>query len=292
MSGISIFCKSYRDDLERLVALIKSVRQFNHDRLAFYISAPKDDLILFQNRFVDEDINWLSDESIINANPAIDLTVYKSLPGHISQQIVKSEFWRINPVENYVCIDSDSVFIRKFTARDFLSSEGTPYTVLHEGKDYLAFCSAYRIENVTENFREVARGMRNSFGRTGPLYNFGPFPVIWNSKVWQALASTLESRRETIQDAILRSPHEASWYGETLLVQKTIPLIPIEPLFKAYLYYEQFEHEQNMGMSEKLLAQYYLGVVYQSNWHPKRLQLMKRLAYKIKRYLKRWRHNG
>lgn len=292
MSGISIFCKSYRDDLDRAAVLVQSIRQLNHDGLPFYISVPNDDLLLFQNRIGNEGIIFIPDEEIISANPTIDLNIYKSLPGHLSQQIVKSEFWRLNPKDNYLCVDSDSLFIREFSASDFLSPDGTPYTVLHEGKDYLAFCAARRIENAEQNFKETALAMQRFFGRRGPLYNFGPFPVIWSRHVWHALYLLLASRGETIVDAILRLPHEASWYGETLLSQRTIPLIPIEPPFKAYLYYEQFEFDQKTGLNVNVLSQFYLGVVYQSNWYPKRLRTMKKLSYKIKCHLKRWRTYG
>jgi hypothetical protein len=272
--------------------LVKSVRQFNHDGLPFYISVPNDDLKLFQNRMSNESIIFVTDEEIIRANPDLDINAYKSLPGHLSQQIVKSEFWRINPEGNYICVDSDSRFIRKFSAQDFLSPDGNPYTVLHEGKDYLTFCTAHRIENAEQSFRDTALAMQCFFGRKGPLYNFGPFPVIWNRNVWQALSLFLANRGETIVDAILHLPHEASWYGETLLRLQTIPLIPIEPVFKAYLHYEQFEYDQKIGISEKVLSQYFSGVVYQSNWYPKRLQPLKKLSYKIKRQLKRWRTYG
>lgn len=289
MSEISIFCKSYRDDLERAVTLVSSIRRFNRDGLPFYMSVPADDFALFKDKLKNERVTLLSDENIIASNPAIALDAYRSLPGHLSQQIVKSEFWRINPAENYLCVDSDSRFIREFTANDFLAPDGTPYTILHEDKEYLAFCTALQIEDAGQNFKQTARAMQQRFGRSGPLYNFGPFPVVWNRKIWQTLDNILKSRGESIVDAILGMPHEASWYGETLLAHQSIPLIPIEPLFKAYLYYEQFEHDQKNRVTENLLSRYYLGVVYQSNWYPKRTLLHKRISYKIKRHLKRWR---
>jgi hypothetical protein len=40
-------------------------------------------------------------------------------------------------------------------------------------------------------------------------------------------------------------------------------------------------------VNEQLLADFYLGVVYQSNWYPKRLQPLKKFAYKLKRLLGR-----
>ena len=287
MSNISIFCKSYRNDLERAVAMAESVRRFNRDSLPLYISVPQQDMVLFKNKIGASDVIWLSDEEIINSNQTIDSNAYRALPGMLTQQIVKAEFWRVNPSKNYLCLDSDSRFIRDFFTHDFLSAEGHPYTVLHEGKSFLEFCLITKIQEVNLGFESTARVMRGKFDRNGPSYNFGPFPVIWSEKVWCALLSKLDAEGKNILDAISAFPHEASWYGEALLKYRPIPLLPKEPLFKAYLYLEEYEQDRRMGIDEKTLSQFYLGVVYQSNWYPKRLQLLKRIAYKIKRQLRR-----
>lgn len=285
MSSISIFCKSYRNDLERVVKLAESIRKFNADSLPIYISVPSNDLAVFRER-VGSDINWLTDEQIIGSNPDIDLNKYLALAGQHSQQIVKAEFWRMNPAENYVCVDSDMRFIRDFYRTDFLSSDGQPYTILHEGKAFLEFCLSNQLGDVIANFEQTARTMQQHFNRDGPLYNFGPFPVIWSAKVWRTLADALRSEGSNILDAIVSHPHEASWYGETLLKYRPIALLPKEPVFKAYLFLEEYERDQRARITEQELARLYLGVVYQSNWYPKRLQPLKRLAYKIKRQLK------
>ena len=92
MSDVSIFCKSYRNDLERAVAMAESVRRFNRDSLPFYISVPRGDLDLFRSRIGSEGVTWLVDEDIISANPATALNTYQALPGFIFQQVVKAEF--------------------------------------------------------------------------------------------------------------------------------------------------------------------------------------------------------
>jgi hypothetical protein len=74
-----------------------------------------------------------------------------------------------------------------------------------------------------------------------------------------------------------------------LLKYRPIPLLPREPIFKAYLYFEEYERDQRDGMTEAELARFYLGVVYQSNWYPHRLKFLKRIAYKLKRRLQRYR---
>lgn len=290
MKDISIFCKSYRDDLERAVSLVETVRKFDRDSLALYISVPKTDLASFKARIGMAGVNWLSDEDVIAANPAIDPGAYSRLPGQLCQQIVKAEFWRVNPAENYLCVDSDSRFIREFCAADFLSPDGAPYTVLHEGKAILESFLLNGIDEALRAFEAAARQMQEKFSRTGPLYNFGPFPVVWSAKVWRALLSRFEAEGTTILDAIVAHPHESSWYGEALLKYKPIELLPRDPIFKAYLYIEDFDRDRSAGIDEKALARFYLGVVYQSNWYPKRLQPLKRFAYKVKRKIRRWRH--
>lgn len=286
MSNVSILCKSYRPDLERAVVMAESVRKFNRDALPLYISVPKCDLEVFKSRIGTSDVIWISDEEIVAANPSIDMDAYLNLPGHISQQIVKAEFWRVNAKESCVCIDSDSRFIRDFFASDFLSPEGYPYTILHEGKPFLQFCLMNGIQETELYSEQMSQDMRDYFGRQGPSYNYNPFPVIWSKKVWLALDAKLKADGTNILDAIVAHPYESSWYGETLLKYQPIPLLPKEPIFKAYLYLEEYEHDKAMGMNEKILAKFYLGVVYQSNWYPHRLKILKRVAYKLKRLVK------
>ena len=77
----------------------------------------------------------LSDEEAVGANPDLDRDRFSTLPGRISQQIVKSEFWRLRLSETYVCLDSDCYFLRPFQSADFLAPGGLPYTVMHEAKN-------------------------------------------------------------------------------------------------------------------------------------------------------------
>jgi len=289
MSDISIFCKSYRGDLVPAIAMVQSVRRFNRDSLSFYISVPRGDLDLFKSRIGSDGVNWLADEDIIGTNPDIDINAYLALPGHISQQIVKAEFWRVNPCANCVCIDSDSRFIRDFFTHDFLTAEGHPYTILHEGKPFMVFCMASGVRETELHFENMSNEMREYFGRQGPSYSYNPFPVIWSNKVWRALLPKLEEEGISMLDAIVAHPYESSWYGEALLKYQPIPLLPKEPIFKAYLYLEEYEHDRKLGIDEAMLAQFYLGVVYQSNWYPRRLQPLKRIAYKMKRLMQRYK---
>ena len=132
MTPLVLYCKSYSTDLLRLVRLAESVHKFNVDRLPFYVSVPRTELPLFYDYLQGLEVNLLADEEIIEANPRIDSSIWARLPGNISQQIVKSEFWRLSLANTYLCLDSDSVFIKNFTVLDYLSASGIPYTVLTE----------------------------------------------------------------------------------------------------------------------------------------------------------------
>lgn len=287
--NISIFCKSYLPDMHRAKAMASSVRQYNRDALPLYISVPEKELEEFKRTIDFPEINWLTDEEIIRSNPEISVAAYHALPGSTSQQIVKAEFWRVNPVENCVCIDSDSRFIRDFYASDFLSAEGVPYTILFEGKNFLQFCMVSGIRETSLYYEKMSDDMKRYFGRQGPSYSFNPFPVIWSRRVWESLQEKLREQNTNILDALAAHPYESSWYGEALLKYRAIPLLPKEPIFKAYLYLEEYEHDKAMGINEQVLTHFYLGVVYQSNWYPHRLKLLKNLAYKLKRKVQKLR---
>jgi len=287
VTNVSVFCKSYRNDLDPAILMVESVRRYNRDALPLYMVVPEEDLHLFKSRIGTSDVTWLTDDDVISANPDVDLRAFRGLPGNVSQQIVKAEFWRVNRVENSLCVDSDCRFIRDFFANDFLSPEGHPYTIMHEAKPFREFCFAHGIRETGLYFEAIAAEMRECFARHGPSYAFVPFPVIWSRKVWSALLTSLKADASTILDAVVAHPHEASWYGEALLKFRPIPLLPKEPLFKAYLYLEEYEHDRKIGMDEARLAQLYLGVVYQSNWYPRRLRWSKWSAYKVKRLLQR-----
>jgi len=289
MEGISIFCKSYRNDLRRAAALAESVRRFNNESLPFYISVPRNDSSLFRNQIGTGDIKWLCDEDIIESNRNISYDAYHSLPGHLSQQIVKAEFWRLNPLPSYLCIDSDSIFIREFRPSDFMASGSVPYTIMHEGKSFSEFCLANGLDYYIEEFELMKSRFRNMFERRGPSYNFLPFPVAWHRLVWQDLERNyLTPKGITVLDALKLLSSEAFWYGEALLKYRSIDIFPREPFFKAYLYLEEYEHDRRIGVTQSILSKLYCGIVYQSNWHPKRLRLTKKYAYHFKKTLKKF----
>ena len=54
MNNIVLYCKSYSRDIDRVIALIDSVKKYNVDNIPMFISVPSSDLSLFKNRMLNK----------------------------------------------------------------------------------------------------------------------------------------------------------------------------------------------------------------------------------------------
>lgn len=291
---LALYCKSYSTDLRRLVRLAESVRQFNVERLPFYVSVPDAELSLFREHLTGRDVHLIADSEILRASPRIDPTQVASMPGHLSQQVVKSEFWRLGLSEAYVCLDSDAVFIRPFGRSDFMAEDCTPYTMLDEAHDLLEDALRQKRDRVVEAFNREADQVQALFGRAGRRYSFGPFPLVWHRAVWQSLDECfLQPRQMNFADAIELAPIESRWYGEALLAYQAVALRPCQALFKVYHYAWQFDGDRRRGVDQLTLSTLYSGVIYQSAWEremdwPREGgHFLSRLGRRLRRWLRR-----
>src|SRR5574343_518700 len=173
----TLYCKSYRVDLRRVMRLAQSVAEFNKEKIPFYISVPKSDLGLFRLHLDGLAVEIIEDEAILARTPYNGQALCANLPGHISQQVIKSEFWRLELAESYLCLDSDAKFIRPFEQSEFIWQSGIPYTVMDEAHDYLESSLAKRKANTLDAFRLEALKVQDLIGRQGRIYSFGPFPL-------------------------------------------------------------------------------------------------------------------
>lgn len=294
MAGIPLFCKSYHQDVLRVKRLVESVEACNADNMPLFISVPVIDRQLFLNQIGSGRCEWLSDEEIVAANPILSWARLQEMDSRQSQQVVKSEFWRLHSCKGYLCLDSDSVFIRKFQTADFLAADGVPFTTIHQSKELLQLAINVGRPKLVENYRKDCKMAKSIFERSGPDYDFGPTPVVWATKVWQDLATNyLEPRGMSFMDAIIQFPSELRWYGEALLAYQSIPLHPVEPLFRVYHTDWQYFRQRKMGETLEKLQENYLGVVMQSNWQYEMdyanfgKSVLSRVARQVKRQLRR-----
>ena len=260
MEKLVLYTKSYSGDIERLKVSIESIKKFNKDSIPYYVSVPSNEIELFKNNIDHLYVNLISDEDIYPI----------STQNWNTQQIVKSNFWKLGLCENYVMLDSDSYFIKDFYFSDFMYDESTPYTVIHEQKDLFEWTAKNHPIlgfDPFKSFSDQRKEIMEILGRTGKIYDFGPGPIIWSSKVWKSLEENYLIPNELkFKDLIQSIPSEFTWYGEYLLVSKEIDIIPVEPLFKFFHFAQQYVDYKNQGYLEEHFKQNYFGIVMQSNW--------------------------
>ena len=263
----SLVLKSYFNDLNRAERLVKSIRAYNRDHIPLYLIVPFEDLSSFQDKLGTKDINFLVDSDILDITMSFSESTEISLPPVIMQQVIKSEFWRLDLAENFLIIDSDSYFIKDFTINDFMFNEETPYTIMNEGRHQLDWAARAGNERFIRDYHELRERALGLFCRKGPHFDFAPTPMICSSKVWMAMYEKVaKPAGESFYDQIVSFPCETQWYGEFLLHDQTIPIIPREPLFKVWGFEDQWKEGISLGESDDVLAQNYLGVIDQSYW--------------------------
>lgn len=267
MKDFVLYCKSYSRDFLRLKRLLESIKRYNIDQIPFYISTPASEKVLLEKTLGQDGYNWVADEEIVVANPCANLVRYREMPGGLSQQIVKAEFWRLGLAANYLCLDSDSKFIRDFKKSDFVTDDNVPYTVLHQNKELFQMADDRGYQKVGTDLRIEAERVKTLFGRVGPNFYCAPAPFNWSTKVWQSLdLEYLQPKGISIWDLITSKHPESLIYGEAIMKYRAIPLIAIEPLFRTYHYDWQYFLMKRLGETEAKLTQNYFGVIYQSAW--------------------------
>lgn len=276
MEKLLLFIKTYRPDFERLKILIKSIEKHNKDHIPVLISVNDEDYDFFKKEFICYQI--IRDSDII-APTLTDPWRY--------QQIIKAHLYKLNICKNYLCIDSDSEFIRDFYYTDFLYDEVTPYTIMHESKSFLESMDIIGLDSENTFFKNALRATRQIFGTNGKEWDYGPSPYLWSCSVWQHFVEVyLKDKNKDFEDFFqeidqITPPSECVIYGEYLLKTRLIDLYPIEGFFKVYHYEKQFELEKNSYKIEQL-KKVYLGVIMQSNW--KKIKSKSTLLEKIKSF--------
>ena len=262
MHKLILYIKTYKPDFARAQNLLHSIEQYNADDIPVYISVNDKDYKYFKNNLSGK-FTMMRDS---------DIVVCKMKDDWRHQAIVKPQLYRLKICENYLCVDSDSVFIRPFKVVDFMYNDNTPYTIMHENKTFLDMLEILGMDSANIFHINAIKYIRERFGTHGKLWDYGPNPHLWSAKVWQHFNEiylaeqkhTFESfYRETELSAL---PHEAAIYGEYLLKTNLIDIMPVEGFFKVYHYKEQFEMEKPYFDVERLKKNY-MGIVMQSNWN-------------------------
>ncbi len=262
MHNLILFIKSYKPDFDRVNILLASIKKFNKDKLPVFLSINDTDFDFFKAK-ISDNITILKDSDVITCK-ITDPWRY--------QQVIKASVHKLNICKNYLCIDSDSKFIRDFYSEDFIYKDDLPYTVMHESKAFLEVMERINLDSNLIFFKETTLQTRKllQIKDTNKIWDFGPSPYLWSTKVWIALENHLANMGFTFESFLMEiskttSPSENAIYGEFLRTHKTIEILPIGPFFKVYHYKKQFLMERKFHKIDKL-KKVYLGVIFQTNW--------------------------
>ena len=302
VTQLAIFLCSYLRDLERVRRLHSSIVKFNLDQLPVYIAVPRADLAEFRSVISDPSINWLTQEDVFASTPSARTGNYQNIRGGDMQQVVKSESWRLGIAENMLVMDSDCKFLSPFQTSDFITDDGTPYSVVTEGGvggDVHQLSLIMAKPQIWLDWIETSDRTRQYFGNSSlQRYGYAGAPYIWSSRVWSDLSKIiLEPSGKTFLDLVYELGSELVIYGEALLALKSIPFKPHKPYFRMYCYERDLWSDRSQGIDESVLAKSYLGVTNQSNWEywtdhrSYRKSLPSRVARTLRRNiaLVRWR---
>ena len=262
MNQISLMLRSYADDFAYADRLVQSFHKYNADGLTLFIVVSQADMPLFE-QLTSDDVVVLDDLPL--AHYFTDHEIHGIRPGYINQEIVKLAFWELGLSKNYFCIDSDAVFLRDFTAEDFIAADGTPFSVLVEDKELLV--EPRYFTNFWQSRQSHLNRIAEELGLSARLLLTCHGHQIFSSEVLRSFRDNfLQPRGWSYLDALRVSPYEFTWYNYWLQKDQTIPIKIREPLVKVF--HHEGHHLEYLlrGVRPDDIARGYLAVVVNSNY--------------------------
>lgn len=261
MYDFGFFLKTYKNDYDRAECLVDSFKKYNEDLLPLFIACPKKDMILFE-RLKSDNISLICEEDICQDIFHED---GKWSAGYLNQEIYKLAFWELELCENYMCIDSDALFIRPFYKKDFMYDDETPYTSLEEDNDLR---SDYYYSRLYWN------GRMEWIRRIEDEMDYHPYHLltchgfqIFSSRVLKSLKNDfMKIKGYGYKDLIEIAPYEFSWYNFWLQKNQTIELHQVECMFKCFHLKQHHIACVLSGMKIEDWAKGYIGIIVNSNY--------------------------
>ena len=262
MRRFGFLLKTYLGDFTETSALVESFNKHNVENLPLDIVVPESEINIF-HIFSSETVTVLSEELIPSTFTEVPIEGIR--PGYINQEIVKLSFFRLNRSENYMCLDSDALFIRDFQIEDFIRHDGIPYTVLIEDRELMSD-PVYRDEHWLARESQLVK-IRNYLGvpQGMNLLTCHGFQILQHSVLSAFESEILDAKQIDFLDLLKISPYEFSWYNYFLQVSD-FPLAIREPYFRVIHSGTQFAYERLLGRNTTDWSNGYLGLVLNSNF--------------------------
>ena len=259
------FCKSYREDFDRLLILVQSFEKYNCDKLKLVISIPESDFSSFKIP-IGKYVTLISDESYAK-NHITNEDYLDKKAGYLNQEICKLTFFKKGLTNNYFCLDSDAQFIRPFYFTDFMYNDSVPFTVLVQDKD-LAIGRNYRNKFWLPRLASIKR-IYKIINLDDRRYRTCHGHQTFNSKVLKSLEEDfMKENSYSFLDLIKIEPYEFTWYNAWFQKSKLIDEITTEPIFKTLHIRREYFFSKIQLLRLSDYANEYVGIVLNSKWKP------------------------
>jgi glycosyltransferase involved in cell wall biosynthesis len=241
-SDFAFVNKSYQKDLSWSVALYVSWERFASPKRPYYLIVPEADINTFRDAFLhcigSDQIRQLpiilSEELIFRIT---NTSIPQSFGGWHTQQVVKMVFSKTGFAQQYLTIDSASVFAKPFDYRSLYSSDGkllTPARPYRKGVLYKEFLDNNEngslrgvTVNLSESFEEICTIMGNLSDYTN-FYISGT--GMFDSDTLIGLEGFAHNKGyDGFAGLIEVAPYEMFWYGEYVYSKHADAFQRIEP---------------------------------------------------------------
>lgn len=257
-----MYCKTYSGDLRRFALMLESFNKYNVDEILLVVSVPEAEQSLFTG-FKSNTVHIISDESY--AGKYFTNQKLHNLPvGYVNQEICKLAFWESKIAKNYLCVDSDLLFVRDFHESDFMADKNTPYTILVMDKDLA-------IEKHYHKFwlwrQEFIKKIYKAVGLKDLRYRTCHGMQVLNATVLKSLKDDfMKPHKYNYADLIAIAPYEFTWYNAWFQKCGLVREVAVEPFFKTFHMRIEYTLSRLRGLTLEDYAYSYVGIILNGNW--------------------------
>lgn len=262
----SFLLKTYEKDFLCAERLLVSFAKYNRDNIHCFVVAPsvsKEILWGVLNDEIKKNISFIAEEDWEGL--LTDESVNGISAGYINQEIIKLSFWEKELCENYLCLDSDGIFIRDFFLNDFMFDERTPYTVLIEDNELKS--DPYYYHTYWSKREEYLKKIQRELGVVDKkLLTCHGFQTFNCGVLADFKLNFMEQRGYNYIDLMRIAPYEFSWYNIWLQKCSVMTIHPCEPMFLYFHMRHQLYLSWILGRRLEDLKRSYVGIVINSSW--------------------------
>lgn len=259
MHNFGIMLKSYLPDIDYTKRFLESFTKYAMEPIPLYVVVPDQDVTEFSQ--IVGSLGEVLPESLWS-DYLVDYPIHGNSPGYINQEIIKLAFGEKNYLANYLCADSEAVFIRPFTSADFMADPTTPFTFLTEDHEL-------QVDPIY--FNRYGRARSQSLERLRDHLGLPPTPfstchnmAVFSSTVIHSLVNYMKDQKLSYADLMEISPYEFSWYNFWLERELPIQRVVREPIFEMIHMSHQHLGYALKGIDLDNLSRGYVGVVVNS----------------------------